>query len=527
MHIRQPSTKQQQIGYADLKNQERQATEVQSLRRQLKELKKLVAEGKTAASQSNAEDDNGERDFEHLPLESEEEDVTVSLHSAHADAAASPTTRINPLRQEGDYNPSTPRNHGALSTSTLRDRGALSTPITSTPRQVFEPRELSSPSPHSSSHANGDTNTPSATPRITCITRQHVASSHVQVVPSPSSTHPQSSQPQVQPSSSSALAVDVTALKPALFRGGEQPAGRPKVHDYEDHVKLLLIEAIRIFECFMYTINPFPNPQETGEWAREIWRTVCAAREDPQQFELTERMIRLVRHSLNSPISYIVLTYTKITTRKSNARGDIVELARTSTQKAYHFVLGDKKSTERKNLQRYRELTNDSAFHYKNLDVISGARSGFTQHPYISELIQKAFFKNTRSLGVEFRKYFEPIPMVTIAFILTVISANIDEWSTGKHVQAQFRESDHKDVYLNYLGDLQRWEKSAPQVVTNIRKKWHDRARRIAGAMADSVVNRSVSENAMKAAQLELQGRSGLTDSEDDSGAEGDMDGLA
>ncbi|OBZ73623.1 hypothetical protein A0H81_06562 [Grifola frondosa] len=412
--VRQPSTKQQQI---DLKNQERQATEVQSLRRQLKELKKLVAEGKTAASQSNAEDDNGERDFEHLPLESEEEDVTVSLHSAirKGPSISMQTLRPPPLHASIHYG-------GKAITIPQRRETTVHYQ-----RQHCE-TVLSSPSPHSSSHANGDTNTPSATPRITCITRQHVASSHVQVVPSPSSTHPQSSQPQVQPSSSSALAVDVTALKPALFRGGEQPAGRPKVHDYEDH--------------------------------------------------------------------------------------------------AYHFVLGDKKSTERKNLQRYRELTNDSAFHYKNLDVISGARSGFTQHPYISELIQKAFFKNTRSLGVEFRKYFEPIPMVTIAFILT-ISANIDEWSTGKHVQAQFRESDHKDVYLNYLGDLQRWEKSAPQVVTNIRKKWHDRARRIAGAMADSVVNRSVSENAMKAAQLELQGRSGLTDSEDDSGAEGDMDGLA
>ncbi|OBZ69717.1 hypothetical protein A0H81_10480 [Grifola frondosa] len=476
--VRQRSEKQQRI---DAEGQQRKTMELQNLRRQNKELRKLLATSEATVQPRTTEGRVSPSAYEHLPVESEDEDeeetATANLHSAFRKGSpimqTPRPTRINLLRREGDPIPSTPRNYVVPPTPATEGR------------QHYGP---SSPAPHSPIPHSPIPQSPTLTANTP----------HPRELSSPM---PQNSQQRLRPersSSSIASTVATSTLKPALFRAGEQPKGRPKVHDYEDYVKSLLIEAIRIFECFLYTINPFPNPQETGEWVREIWRMVCAAREDPQQYELTDRMIQL------------------IITRKSNARGDVVDLARTLTPKAYHFQAGDKKNTERKNLQCYRELTDDSAFHYKTFDAVSDTRSGFSQHPYIFELIQKAFFKNTRSLGVEFRKYFDPIPMVTIAFVLTAISANINEWSTGKHIQTHFRESDQKDIYLNYLGDLQRWEKSAPQVVTNIRKKWHDRARRIAGAMIDDAVNRSVSENAMKAAQLELQGRSGLTDSEDD-----------
>jgi hypothetical protein len=51
---------------------------------------------------------------------------------------------------------------------------------------------------------------------------------------------------------------------------------------------------------------------------------------------------------------------------------------------------------------------------YKNL-------SGLYEIKLISEVIQEAFFKNKRAIGVEFQSYFNPITLVTIALILMAI----------------------------------------------------------------------------------------------------------
>jgi hypothetical protein len=47
--------------------------------------------------------------------------------------------------------------------------------------------------------------------------------------------------------------------------------------------------------------------------------------------------------------------------------------------------------------------------------------SGLYEAKLISEVIQEAFFKNTRAIGVEFQSYFNPISLVTIALVLTAV----------------------------------------------------------------------------------------------------------
>ena len=47
--------------------------------------------------------------------------------------------------------------------------------------------------------------------------------------------------------------------------------------------------------------------------------------------------------------------------------------------------------------------------------------SGLYETKLISEVIQDAFFKNNRAIGVEFQSYFNPITLVTIAFVLTAV----------------------------------------------------------------------------------------------------------
>jgi hypothetical protein len=47
--------------------------------------------------------------------------------------------------------------------------------------------------------------------------------------------------------------------------------------------------------------------------------------------------------------------------------------------------------------------------------------SGLYEAKLISEIIQEAFFKNKRAIGVEFQSYFNPITLVTIALVITAV----------------------------------------------------------------------------------------------------------
>ena len=47
--------------------------------------------------------------------------------------------------------------------------------------------------------------------------------------------------------------------------------------------------------------------------------------------------------------------------------------------------------------------------------------TGLYETKLISECIQDAFFKNKRSIGVEFQDHFDPISLATIALVLTMV----------------------------------------------------------------------------------------------------------
>ena len=52
--------------------------------------------------------------------------------------------------------------------------------------------------------------------------------------------------------------------------------------------------------------------------------------------------------------------------------------------------------------------------------------TGLYETKLISEGIHAAWFSEKKVLGVEFSEYFKPIPIVTIALFLTVLSVSCD-----------------------------------------------------------------------------------------------------
>ena len=115
--------------------------------------------------------------------------------------------------------------------------------------------------------------------------------------------------------------------------------------------------------------------------------------------------------------------------------------------------------------------------------------TGFCQNKIISEALQEAWFSHKHAIGAEYPKYFNPVPLVTLALILTAASCAllypqynklmcmiqiefcIEEWSSGMFVKAEFNEKSNTDHYKAHLVDITKWCDGSPIIVDNICKK--------------------------------------------------------
>ncbi|CDO70681.1 hypothetical protein BN946_scf184779.g4 [Trametes cinnabarina] len=178
---------------------------------------------------------------------------------------------------------------------------------------------------------------------------------------------------------------------------------------------------------------------------------------------------------------------------------------------------GSTTSNERFNESLHRTLTDDGTFHYKDINTSTGIRSGFSENRFIPQVVQLAFFPNVRhGIGYKYSSMFNPIPVETVAFVLTVIHASIDEWSSGHQVSASFTEAAHAKFYRGIMDNLNKWAEANPSAWLNIHTKWYKRAFRTGGGVNPMQADVHISKAAMTAARAELGRRTGLTDSEDD-----------
>jgi Domain of unknown function (DUF6532) len=54
----------------------------------------------------------------------------------------------------------------------------------------------------------------------------------------------------------------------------------------------------------------------------------------------------------------------------------------------------------------------------------NGKRKGIYNHPIIQKAVNKMWFNNKRDEGIVFQEYFKPIPIASIALILTAVSGS-------------------------------------------------------------------------------------------------------
>ncbi|KIM71219.1 hypothetical protein PILCRDRAFT_93972 [Piloderma croceum F 1598] len=282
-------------------------------------------------------------------------------------------------------------------------------------------------------------------------------------------------------------------LLKCAWRNGEAPTGRPGARDYELEVSSLILKAIREFEARIVTQDPVPLPDKQTTWVTECWTNACAKLEE--KYELPDCIIGLIR------------------VRTSNARSPLKDAVRPRVEATFQFVKTNSPDSKQgqRNQRNYRKAMRDKAFVYKDRENLSG----LYETKLISEVIQDVFFKNNRAIGVEFQSYFNPITLVTIAFVLTAIEFNIAEWKSGVYIQAAFDEKGINERFKSHLKGVREWRDGAPVVVDKICEKLYKRAIRNAGGCIIEETSQILKE-AQRRARQELATRTGDTDSEED-----------
>ncbi|KAJ7025437.1 hypothetical protein C8F04DRAFT_967727, partial [Mycena alexandri] len=93
------------------------------------------------------------------------------------------------------------------------------------------------------------------------------------------------------------------------------------------------------------------------------------------------------------------------------------------------------------------------------------------------------------------------------------------EWSTCSFIFAPVQEKDAVQYYENHLADIKKWCDCNSVVTEKLRTKWFKRAAQNFGII-EAVQETHIGEEDQRALRLELEGRTGDTDSEDEGDAE-------
>ncbi|KAI6011483.1 hypothetical protein EDC04DRAFT_2609882 [Pisolithus marmoratus] len=135
------------------------------------------------------------------------------------------------------------------------------------------------------------------------------------------------------------------------------------------------------------------------------------------------------------------------------------------------YTTNELEQVKQANCELVGQLLKTSAFAY--LDPSNCTQPGtMYKHPLITKLTILWWFMDS---SVHYHKYFDPLPLPLLAFILTMIQCAIDEWAIGEHLGVKFQGAKYADIYQHHLKDMVGWKKFNETTNNNaLERLWHD-----------------------------------------------------
>ncbi|KLO14427.1 hypothetical protein SCHPADRAFT_903369 [Schizopora paradoxa] len=253
----------------------------------------------------------------------------------------------------------------------------------------------------------------------------------------------------------------------------------------DENTRTLTTTAIPFFSACMVANTPYPSLDEQDQAVADAWGYA----EDKKDIKA-----RITRDSRS-----VILQ------RCSNVRSDVAQAAREVV--STYFGLGDVEGedealAQQEKVSKLRE--SGTRFLYKDTDD----KKFLFQNPALQKVIRKAFFPDTRGLGVIFNKLFNPISAETLALVCTAVDHALEEYSSGSPKKKKFTEQDHFPRYCMYLKTINTFGQACPGALRRILQEMHDtsRGQSGAGAIANVTNLATMDEIARAAAEYDEMG---------------------
>ncbi|EUC67551.1 hypothetical protein RSOL_551110, partial [Rhizoctonia solani AG-3 Rhs1AP] len=112
----------------------------------------------------------------------------------------------------------------------------------------------------------------------------------------------------------------------------------------------------------------------------------------------------------------------------------------------------------------------ENNFHLMSLDP----REGQYEHHAVWRCMVEGLFYAPHAPVAVYHEYFRPaLPTITVAFVLTIMQACIEEWRTGRFVPEHLNASDQFNIFTAHLLGLEEYSTSAPRRLRRFRKAWY------------------------------------------------------
>ncbi|KAG2738353.1 hypothetical protein P692DRAFT_20758820, partial [Suillus brevipes Sb2] len=192
---------------------------------------------------------------------------------------------------------------------------------------------------------------------------------------------------------------------PKVKKNADGSRRRVKASDFDEISKEILITACSVYRCLIVTQAPFPDSvaAET-KLAKEAWCEAC---------QLKGVDVKLTPSAVNMLLK-----------RASHVRGELKTKMRPLTASFHGFRSSNSMEVIRSNRDLAERLKIGSIFVFKD----PSSKSGIYKTELLQQGINSMWFLNRSDEGVIYHKYFDPIPIKTIALVLTAIECCVDEW---------------------------------------------------------------------------------------------------
>ncbi|SJL00660.1 uncharacterized protein ARMOST_03973 [Armillaria ostoyae] len=267
--------------------------------------------------------------------------------------------------------------------------------------------------------------------------------------------------------------------------------------DYKGTVREILNNICKGWEQQIYTINAYPDTVLQREWIQELWEEQCE--KVGETYELTMSMKTMIKK------------------RSPHIRGALKAHIKPLVAAMYGFVASASKGTIKQNKSKYVMLAMGGAFTCKDPQAMCRR----FENKIIPMIITEYFFGHRKAPGIIWEDDFDPIKPETLALIITLVEHCINEWADGTFKVQELHETTQSARYVNHLKNIKAWCKEDQKVTANICRVWTTKGRTHAEIQPKQAANGYVNDAERVQLRVDLQGRTGETDSEAEDETEG------